>query len=119
MKIRIKEYIKICWQNLKNVGPYFTKNVIVTEEPVCAYGNYFKNVESTKDRRWCQNYFYSCINCLKDASEPYGRCTRTIYIYWEGDDLIETITSRKFVTDLNYLQKTELTSYIIHVTHSA
>jgi hypothetical protein len=39
MKSRIKEYIKICYQNLKNVGPYFTKNIIVTEEPVCAYEN--------------------------------------------------------------------------------
>jgi len=37
MQSRIKEYIKICYQNLKHIGPYFTKNMIVTEETVCAY----------------------------------------------------------------------------------
>jgi hypothetical protein len=38
MKSR-KEYIKICYQNLKNVGPYFTESIIVTEETVCSYEN--------------------------------------------------------------------------------
>jgi hypothetical protein len=37
MQSRIKEYIKICYQNLKQTGPYFTKNMIMTEETVCAY----------------------------------------------------------------------------------
>jgi len=51
MKSKI-QYIKICYQNLKNVGPYFTKNIIVTEETgLCLSKLYFKNVESKADRR--------------------------------------------------------------------
>lgn len=42
------EYIKICYQNLKNFGPYFTKNIIMTEETVCAYENCTLKILSPK-----------------------------------------------------------------------
>jgi hypothetical protein len=43
-----REYIKICYQNLKNAGPYFTENIIVTEETACAYENCTLKVLSAK-----------------------------------------------------------------------
>jgi len=52
------------------------------------------------------------VNLKADVPESY------IYIlYWEGGVWVENITTRKYATELNYLQQTELTSYVIHVIH--
>jgi len=53
------------------------------------------------------------VNLKADVPESY------IYIYCigRGGVWVENITTRKYATELNYLQQTELTSYVIHVIH--